>query len=54
MTRLRKAEPVRHERSVAFVTRSRRAAEWSGVERGSLVPESMDDWNALRKAAEAP
>ncbi len=89
--KLREAQPVRHERSQAFVTRSRgcgieevlrpvyaasamaadlrerrvrasvslrdaasragiRAVEWSGVEHGRLVPESMDDWDALRKA----
>lgn len=91
---LRDAVPVRHERTVAFVTRARgcgleevlrpvyaasamaadlrerrvkasvslrdaasragiRAVEWSGVEQGRLVPESMDDWNAMRKAVES-
>jgi hypothetical protein len=94
VTRLRMAVPVRHERTVAFVTRARgcgleevlrpvyaasamaadlherrvkasvslrdaasragiRAVEWSGVEQGRLVPESMDDWNAMRKAVES-
>lgn len=29
-----------------------RASEWSGVEQGRLVPESMTDWTRLRAAVE--
>lgn len=29
-----------------------RAVEWSGVEQGRLVPDSMEEWSKLRAAAE--
>lgn len=31
-----------------------RVLEWSGVETGRLVPDSMDDWETLRKAVVVP
>lgn len=29
-----------------------RAVEWSGVEQGRLLPETREDWEAMRKAVE--